>query len=221
VPALVEGGRLLDRPDLLEAAARAGAYYARFVDAELLFGAPEDVDLGPTSEDGYVAVMAYTALAEATPEGPDRRRWLALATRSAAWMLTFRYSRNVAFDPSTTLGRLDYRSRGMDQASPANQHLHTYGLVALAESVRLARATGDAGLLERSRELFAASRQLIARFDGDLGARRGMVPERAYQTACFGPKGEIGRLSHAWCLGLLLWACELAADVPELREAAR
>jgi hypothetical protein len=46
-----------------------------------------------------------------------------------------------------------------------------------------------------------------------------MAPERYYQTNCFGPKGEIGPLSHAWCLGLLLWACDAAADLPELTEA--
>jgi len=220
VPALVEAARLLGRPNLIDRARRAGAYFARFVQDELLYGAPEDVDLGPTSEDGYVAVMAYTVLADGAPVGPERDRWLDLASRSAAWMLTFRYSWNVAFDGATTLGRLDYRTRGMDQASPANQHLHTYGLVALEECARLARFTGDIRLLERSRDHFAAARQLLARFDGDFGARRGMMPERAYQTACFGPKGEIGRLSHAWCLGLLLWACEMAAETPELREAA-
>jgi hypothetical protein len=216
VPALVEGAANLGRGDLLEPARRAGAYYARFIDAELLFGAPEDVDLGPTSEDGYVAVMAYVALAGSAAPGPERDRWVNLAARAADWMLTFRYAWNVAFDPSSLLARLDYRTRGMDQASPANQHLHTYGLVALAETVRLARLTGDERLLDRSREHLAAARQLIARFDGDFGARRGMVPERAYQTACFGPKGEIGRLSHAWCLGLLLWACEDALDLAEL-----
>jgi hypothetical protein len=220
VPALVEGARVLGREDLLEPARRAGDFYARFVESELLFGAPEDVDLGPTSEDAYVAVMAYVCLAEAAAPGPDRDRWLGLATRSAEWMLTFRYAWNVAFDPATTLGMLDYRTRGMDQASPANQHLHVYGLVALAETVRLARLTGNRRLLARAREHFAAARQLIARFDGDFGARRGMVPERLYQTACFGPKGEIGRLSHAWCLGLLTWACEAAAGLPELAEAA-
>ena len=55
IPALVEAGEL-------EAAQRAGDYYRRFVDAEFLYGAPEDVDLAPTSEDGYAALMAYVAL---------------------------------------------------------------------------------------------------------------------------------------------------------------
>jgi hypothetical protein len=203
---------------LLRAARRAGAYYARFVDDERLYGAPEDVDLGPTSEDGYAAVMAYAALAGSTDPGPERDRWLELARRSADWMLTFRYAWNVSFDPSTTLGAVDYRTRGADHASPANQHLHVYGLVALPEMVTLARLTGERRYLDLTREHLAAARQLIARHDGDFGAGRGMMPERAYQTACFGPKGEIGRLSHAWCLGLLLWACTAALDVPGLGE---
>ena len=218
VPVLVDGAQRDSRPTLLDAARRAGTYYARFVDDECLYGAPEDVDLGPTSEDGYVAVMAYVALARATDPGPERDRWIELARRSADWMLTFRYAWNVAFDPSTTLGAVDYRSRGADGASPANQHLHVYGLVALPEMVRLARMTGQRRYLDLTREHLAAARQLIARYEGDLDAGRGMMPERAYQTACFGPKGEIGRLSHAWCLGLLLWACTAAADIPELQD---
>jgi hypothetical protein len=46
-----------------------------------------------------------------------------------------------------------------------------------------------------------------------------MTPERYYQTRYGGPKGEIGPISHAWCLGLLLWACDAAADLPEVRDA--
>jgi hypothetical protein len=220
VPALVEGARLLGRPELLEAARRAGARYASFVEDEFLFGAPEDVDLGPTSEDGYVAVMAYVSLAEAEAEGTFDQApgspWVDLARRAADWTLTFRYAYNVAFPATTLLARYDYRSRGADQASPANQHLHGYGLVCLPEMVRLGRLRGDAYYLERTRENLACFRQFIARSDGDFNARRGMAPERYYQTACFGPKGAIGALSHAWCLGLLLHACDAAADLPEL-----
>jgi hypothetical protein len=43
-----------------------------------------------------------------------------------------------------------------------------------------------------------------------------MAPERLFQTRYGGPKGSIGPLSHAWCLGLLLWACDAAVDLPEL-----
>ncbi len=219
VPALVEGAALLARPNLLDHARRAGSWYARFVDDELLFGAPEDVDLGPTSEDGYVAVMAYVALAESETDPAAQARWVDLARKAADWTLGFRYSWNVEFPPDSILGRHDFRSRGADQASPANQHLHAYGLVCLPEMVRLARMTGDRHYLRRSRETLACFRQFIARHDGDFGARRGMAPERYLQTACFGAKGEIGPLSHAWCLGLLLYACDAAADLPELVES--
>ena len=63
--------------------AAAGEYYARF---DTWYGAPEDVDLAPTSEDGYAAVMAFVALED----------W-ETARRAADWMLTFRYSYDVAF----------------------------------------------------------------------------------------------------------------------------
>ena len=51
-------------------------------------------------------------------------------------------------------------------------------------------------------------RQFIARSDGDFGARRGMAAERYLQTDCFGPKGTLDPLSHAWSIGVLLDACE-------------
>ena len=65
------------------------------------------------------------------------------ARRAADWLLTFRYSYDVAFARDDVLGRYGFRTRGADQASPANQHLHAFGLICLPELVRLARATGD------------------------------------------------------------------------------
>jgi hypothetical protein len=189
VPALVEAGEL-------EAARRAGEYYRRF---ETFYGAPEDVDLAPTSEDGYAAVMAFVALED----------W-ETARRVADWMLTFRYTYDVAFSERTMLGRYGFRTRGADQASPANQHLHAFGLICLPEMVRLARATGDAHYLETTRENLACFRQFIAREDGDFDAWRGMAAERYYQTDCFQAKGMLGTLSHAWSIGVLLYACEAA-----------
>ena len=218
VPALVEAAPLVGDAAFVDSACRAGDFYADHVESEFLFGAPEDVDLGPTSEDGYVAVMAYMALAEIETRRLARSRWLELARRAADWMLTFRYSYNVAFAPTTLLGRYDYRSRGADQASPANQHLHGYGLICLPEMVRLSSHTGDPYYLERTRENLACFRQFVAREDGDFNARRGMAPERYYQTNYGGARGSIGPLSHAWCLGLLLAACDAAADLPGLAE---
>ena len=206
VAALAEAGTLDDGGRYLDAAVRAGEYYARFVDAELIHGAPEDVDLAPTSEDGYVAVMAYVALHRRTGEA----RWLDLARRAADWMLTFRYSYDVEFDPRTPLGAYGFATRGADQASPANQHLHAYGLVCTSELVELSRGLGDAWYAERALETLRCFRQLVARFDGDFGAHRGMVTERYYQTACFAPKGTLLTLAHAWSAGALLLGCEQA-----------
>ncbi len=187
IPALAEAGEL-------DAARRAAAYYRRF---DRWNGAPEDVDLAPTSEDGCAAVMAFVAVED----------WDA-ATRAADWLLTFRYTYDVDFPETTLLGRYGFRTRGADQASPANQHLHAYGLVCLPEMIRLSRATGDPTHERSALENLACFRQLIARADGDFGAWRGMAPERIHQTDCFQAKGMIGTLSHAWSVGVLLYACE-------------
>jgi hypothetical protein len=132
----------------------------------------------------------------------------AWARRAADWMLTFRYSYDVEFDAGTDLGRLGFRTRGADQASPANQHLHAFALIALPELLRLADATGDDYYRRCALENVACFRQCIARHDGDFGARKGMAAERYLQTDCFGPKGTLDPLSHAWSIGVLLHACE-------------
>jgi hypothetical protein len=206
VGALVEAAEWDDR--YLDAALRAGRYYARFVRDEYLHGAPEDVDLAVTSEDGYVAVMAYMALHRATGD-PE---WLELARRAADFALTFRYTYDVDFAPSTMLGVYDFGTRGADQASASNQHLHAYGLVCTRELLQLAEASGDEHYRERALETLACFRQFVARFDGDYNAYRGMVTERYYQTECFQPKGMLLTLSHAWSAGVLLLGCEDAID---------
>lgn len=212
VAALAEAAGAYDRPDWLAAAERAGDHYARFVEDEFLNGAPEDVDLAPSSEDGYAALIAYLDLYEAT----GHPRWLELARRATDWMLTFRYSYHVDFDPRSLLGAYRFGSRGADQASPSNQHLHAYGLICLPELVRLAAATGDGHYLDRAEENLACFRQFVARVDGDFNAYRGMVSERFYQTACFQPKGMLLTLSHAWSVGVLLHACEAVLTDPRL-----
>ncbi|MQA24717.1 MAG: hypothetical protein GEU94_04440 [Micromonosporaceae bacterium] len=205
---LVEAAVAFDEPGHLEAACRAGEHYLDAIRAEFLCGAPEDVDLAPTSEDGYLAVMAYALLHEHDGDA----LWLAAARRAADWMLTFRYTYDVAFGPHTLLGQYGFRTRGADQASPANQHLHSFGLICAPEMRRLAESADDPYYRESTRENLACFRQFVARHDGDFNAYRGMVSERFYQTACFQPKGMLLTLSHAWCVGVLLHACEDALD---------
>jgi hypothetical protein len=192
IPALVAAGEL-------DAARRAGSYYAGF---DAWYGAPEDVDLAPTSEDGYAALMAFVAL-----EDWDH------AKRAADWLLTFRYTYDVAFSDKTLLGKYDFRTRGADNASPANQHLHAFGLICLRELVELGRATGDDYYVQSARENLACFRQFIAREDGDFDAYRGMASERFYQTDCFQAKGMLLTLSHAWSVGVLLLGCEDALEL--------
>jgi hypothetical protein len=206
VPALVEAAAQFDEPRYLEAARRAGRYYAPAVLAEFLHGAPEDVDLAPSSEDGYLAILAYVALHEVDGSA----EWLELARRAADWTLTFRYTYDVDFPANTLLGRYGFRTRGADQASPANQHLHAYGLICAAELARLGAHTADDYYTSSAEENLACFRQFIAREDGDFNAYKGMTTERYYQTACYQPKGMLLTLSHAWSTGLLLLASEQA-----------
>jgi hypothetical protein len=215
--ALAEAADTMDEPRWLDAARRIGDHYAHFVRDETLCGAPEDVDLAPTSEDGCAAILAYLALYRATGEA----RWLDLARHGADWMLTFRYQYNTTFEPETLLGRYGFATRGADQASPCNQHLHSYGLMCTAEMVELSRACGDPHYARRAGETLACLRQFIARRDGDFNARKGMASERFYQTECFQPKGMLLTLSHSWCLGVLLLACDDAMVLPELSERER
>lgn len=202
--ALVAAAAMFDEPCYLEVARRAGRHYASAVEDEFLYGAPEDVDLAPTSEDGYLAIMAYVALYEAD----GAAEWLALARRAADWTLTFRYTYDVDFPRHTLLGSYGFRSRGADQASPANQHLHAYGLICHPELTRLGKHAADEYYSRSAEETLACFRQFVAREDGDFNAYRGMVSERFYQTACYQPKGMLLTLSHAWCVGVLLLACE-------------
>lgn len=212
IPALLLGAALFSDPTWREAALLAGRHYARFVEDAWITGAVEDVPTAPTSEDGYAAVMAYVSLHESGPAG----EWLRLARRAADWTMTFRYAWNVPFAPETLLGAYDFRTRGGDQASCCNQHLHAYGLIALPEMLSLWRATGDDHYLARTQDNLACFLQFVAREDGDFNARRGMVSERYYQTDCFGPQGGLLSLSHAWSVGVLLHACLAAMDEPDL-----
>jgi uncharacterized protein YyaL (SSP411 family) len=143
--------------------------------------------------------MAYVSLWEAT----SAPKWLELARLAAAWTFRFRWSYNASFPAGTALCEAGFRTRGADAASVANEHLHAYGLVCLPELLRLWRHTGDEHYLDRARDNLACSLQ-------DAGAPEGMATERYYHASRYGPRGEILRVSHAWCLGLLLHACTQA-----------
>lgn len=211
IAALLDGATRFGEERYARAAERAGAFYRRFVDDELIYGAPEDVHLAPTSEDGYNAVIAFTALHRFAGD-PE---WLAVARRAADWTLTWRYTYDVAFDPHTILAQYAFATTGADQASPANQHLHHFGLICGPELVELSRLTGDDHYRLRAAEALGAWRQFVARHDGDFNAMRGMVTERFYQTDCFRAKGSLLPLSHAWTGGVLLFACLAALEDPD------
>jgi len=202
IPALIAGSRCLGESRYLDAAVKAGDYYSRFVEDEYIYGAPEDVHLTPTSEDGYNAVIAYVHLYEAAKDD----RWLDLATSSADWAMTFRWMYNTKFSENTILGRYDFRTLGGDVASPSNNHIHNYGLICHPELLRLWQHTGDTYYLSRAADHLACFHQFIAREDGDFNARKGMITEQWFHTDWTHAKGSMLQLAHSWCAGLILYA---------------
>jgi hypothetical protein len=222
--ALLEGGDYFAEPLFKASAIRAGHYYEKFIRDEYIYGAPEDVHLTPTSEDAYNAVVSYVLLYEHDSGSEQSALWLDLACSAADWMMTYRWTYNIEFPKRSFLAQYDYRSRGADQASTSNQHLHNYGLFCVPEMLRLWKYSGDRYYLDRTRDHIACFLQFIAREDGDFNAYKGMVTERFYNTNCFQPKGMMLTLSHSWCIGLVLYAAQEATpyeDVLDLTNTGR
>lgn len=194
--------------EYLLAASRAGEFYAEMVRTKRLAGAPEDVPYGVTSEDGYNALIAMLSLYEETADDS----WLRLACQAADYALSFRMSYNATFPEETLLGRYDFRTKGADIASPANQHLHNYGYICIPSLLRLWRLTGDDYYFARARDHVYCFRQFVARQDGDFNARRGMVPEQWFHTDWTHPKGMVLPLSHSWCAGWIVWVEDWLSD---------
>lgn len=192
----------LNKKDYREAAVKAGDYYARFLNDEFIYGAPEDVHFTPTSEDGYNALICYLLLTETTHED----KWLKLAKHAADWLLTFRFTYNTPLPPHSILNAYSFHTKGGDIASPSKQHLYSYGLICHPELMRLGKYLEDDYYINRAIDHLEFAHQFIAREDSDFGARKGMVPEQFYHTDWWQPKGHLLALSHAWCAGLILYA---------------
>ncbi len=234
IPALLAAGPVLGT-SFLEQAARAGDFYEKAVREEYIYGAPEDVGMTPTSEDGYNAIMAYTALYDATGDA----RYLELCRIAADWTMTYRKAYNVRLHPKTLLGAYDYRSRGGDFASVRNNHLHVYGLICTGDLLKLAQWTGNPYYRDMALAHWAYSAQLIALVDGQYNGYRGFMAEQVYQCnyTCLGNslylyegtgdkpdwippkgfhnKGNFAQFTNIWCINHLLLAAEGMARAGE------
>ena len=107
------------------------------------------------------------------------------ARRAADWMLTFRYTYDVALlaarRSSAAFGFRTPRRRPGVAREPAPARVRARS--ACPRCVRLARATGDDHYRRDARENLACFRQFIAREDGDFGAQQGhgqraLLPDR-------------------------------------------
>jgi hypothetical protein len=200
--ALAEGSAIFGEKKYLDAAKKILAAYAKDIEKGELFGAPEDIHLCPSSEDTYNALLATMSVYENTGE----RKYLDLAEDAARWLLTYRFSYDAELPKGSTLEKQGFRTKGADIASPSNHHLHDYGLIVGRELAKLSEATGDSWYRDRAQDHLAAFIGQVSTRDVPGGPALGMMPEQLY-TANWsneGRAGEVGKQSHAWCLGLLV-----------------
>lgn len=199
--------------DMEASVRRAADAYAAAVEAENIWGAPEDND-SPSSEDGMNAVVAYTELYAAT----DEPRHLDLARRAADWMLSFRKTFNGRLPPNSLIGRYGLRSRGGDVASVSNNMLHVFEVMCTRHLCDLSRWTGNPYYHRRARDHWAYACQLLSRADGMYNGFRGAMAEQFYWSdwgswnrrwlpdPCYPQKGTMAPFTAVWCLAALLVA---------------
>ena len=192
----------------------AGKGYAADVKAEYICGAPEDVSLAPTSEDGYNAVLAYAALYRREAS----QRWLDLWRIAADWTLTWRKAYNVQFHrnmlgPGISAALVVISHRAIITTSTST------AAIALADFFRLSRELRDPYYAERAREHFQFTAQLLSTVDGQWNGQRGMLSEQFYTndwsiwdswnpTAAHVQKGTLMGFSHVWCINMILLGLE-------------
>ena len=217
LPAMVKAIRLgLGGPALAarmrSALRRAADAYGAYVDAEYIWGAPEDND-SPTSEDGMNAVLAYADLYEFSGDPRD----LARARLAADWLLTFRKTYNERLPPLSLMGRYGMRSKGGDYASASNNHLHVFEVLVTRQLCQLTRWTGNPYYRERARDHWAFVCQYLSRCDGMYNGFRGAMAEQFYwcdygswgkwqPPAYHHQKGNMAPFTALWCIAVLLSA---------------
>jgi hypothetical protein len=81
-------------------------------------------------------------------------------------------------------------------------------MICIPELLDLYKAAKDSYYYDRARDNVLCFLQTIARNDGDLNARKGMISEQWYTTDWAFHKGSMTQVSHSWCLGLELYALE-------------
>ena len=215
IPALLRVARLQGLPTgmvarINESVKRAGKGYARYVEAEHIWGAPEDND-SPTSEDGMNALRAYVDLYEAY----GRAEHLQCAITAADWMLTFRKTYNQKLPDMSLMGRYGMRSRGGDFASSSNNHLHVFEVLCTRHLALLSQVTTNPYYRDRACDHWAFACQFLNRCDGMLNGFRGAMAEQFYWTdwgswgnyilpAYHQQKGHMAAFSTVWCIAAII-----------------
>ncbi|MFA5399526.1 MAG: hypothetical protein WC359_03730 [Dehalococcoidia bacterium] len=197
------------RDDIDRALEKAGKYYASLIDKGAFYADTLDADC-VDKEAGIALLKAFLDLYERSHD----KFHLRYAGLAAGFVLSWMYTYNVAFDPSSPLGRRDFKTQGMTSVSVAHHHLDFYGFSIACDFLRLWRATGDEVWKKCALAMIGACGQLISSPRDLLGKGSdflGWQPEQVNQTnwdykhRILGTKGRF-HTCVAWTVVLTLGA---------------
>jgi hypothetical protein len=168
------------REDIDRALEKAGRYYASLVDRSAFFGDTLDADC-VDKEAGVSLLRAFLDLYERSHD----KSYLKYARLCAGYVLSWMYTYNVVFDPSSPLGRRGFKTLGMTSVSVAHHHLDFYGLGIAHDLLRLWQGSGEELWKRCALNMIGACSQLVSNPHDMLGKGGdflGWQPEQMNQT---------------------------------------
>jgi hypothetical protein len=190
------------RDDIDDALKKAGSYYASLVDNNYFYA--------DTLDAGCALLRAFLDLYERSSD----ELYLRYAGLCAGFILSWMFTYDVAFNPSSPAGRRDFKTLGMTAVSVAHHHLDFYGLSIAYDFLRLWEATKNELWKKCGLIMINSCSQLISDRQDLLGRSKdfiGWQPEQINQTnwdyklRFLGTKGRF-HTCVAWTVVLTLGA---------------
>jgi hypothetical protein len=197
------------RDDIDDALKKAGSYYASLVDNNYFYADTLDADC-VDKEAGCALLRAFLDLYERSSD----ELYLRYAGLCAGFILSWMFTYDVAFNPSSPAGRRDFKTLGMTAVSVAHHHLDFYGLSIAYDFLRLWEATKNELWKKCGLIMINSCSQLISDRQDLLGRSKdfiGWQPEQINQTnwdyklRFLGTKGRF-HTCVAWTVVLTLGA---------------
>jgi hypothetical protein len=197
------------RDDIDDALKKAGSYYASLVDNNYFYADTLDADC-VDKEAGCALLRAFLDLYERSSD----ELYLRYAGLCAGFILSWMFTYDVAFNPSSPAGKRDFKTLGMTAVSVAHHHLDFYGLSIAYDFLRLWEATKNELWKKCGLIMINSCSQLISDRQDLLGRSKdfiGWQPEQINQTnwdyklRFLGTKGRF-HTCVAWTVVLTLGA---------------